>query len=117
MANIAYGLLEISPIGETVVPVLRSIVEPKKMTFSYGVDVDFEYADQTLIVSFTGRWTCDDAWDALDAMMEPGENGLVASALIAASIKGEGREPAVGYRAKVVKDAGAKKLRRFLRKQ
>jgi len=116
LANIADGWFKISHIDETAAQALRSIIEPKKTSFSYGGDVDFEYADQTLLVTFTGRWTCDDAWDALDALMVPEENTIVASALIAASIKGEGRDHAQFYRAKVAKDAGAQKLRRFLRK-
>jgi hypothetical protein len=117
VANVCDGRFKIVPVDETTYQRLKNVIEPNERAFSYHGDVDFYYVDQTLEVFFTGRWRCDDAWDALDAMMEANDDKLLATSLISASIKGVGREGGCHYRAKVLKDSGACKLRRFLKKR
>jgi len=112
MANIADGLIEVEPVSQSDASELRQAFERSLDVFSYGGIPDFNQRNDIFSITFTGRWTCDSAWDKIDLMMSDTATPA-AKILIAASIRGLAQELGAGYRAKVGKDSGALKLRRF----
>lgn len=113
MANIADGWLEIEPLNENEISAFKSEILNYWAAFSYGGEPAIEVKNQKLSITFSGRWTCDAAWDAIDSMLGVGCKSIVSSALLKAKIMGRGTEYATGYQAMVKKDCGAVLLKRY----
>ncbi|MDA1106771.1 MAG: hypothetical protein O2855_09345 [Planctomycetota bacterium] len=118
MANIAEGLLYISPLAEREALVIDHALRPYAGAFCNGGEdsAKLDHDGDGAFLCFSGRWTCDAAWDAFDEIMSKAPAvGSAAQILIASEISGHGRESETRYRAKVTKEPGACRLRRFRR--
>lgn len=111
MANIADGTLEIYPLTLEEMEIVRNELQSYEKAFSYGGESGFNISGSTLYLTFSGRWTCTDAWDVLDKTMADSLSES-ATIYIKANIHGKGFEPGLKYRSKVTKSSGASKLTR-----
>jgi hypothetical protein len=116
MANIADGWLEIQPLTVEEIAVIKGELLKHWVAFTYGGEAAIEVDSDKLTVIFCGRWTCDAAWDAIDAILNCGSNSVASSVLINAQILGRGKELASGYQAMVKKDRGGISLKRYRKK-
>ena len=61
MANIASGYVSIESTDKEFLEDLKNKINDGP--FSYGGPVDIMDKDHGLDAGFTGRWSCEDAWD------------------------------------------------------
>ena len=61
MANIASGYVSVKSTDKEFLEDLKHKINDGP--FSYGGTADIMYGDHGLDVGFTGRWSCEDAWD------------------------------------------------------
>jgi hypothetical protein len=116
MANIADGWLEIEPLTVEEIAVVKGELLKHWVAFTYGGEAAIEVDSDKLTMIFSGRWTCDAAWDAIDAILDSGGNSAASIALIKAQVLGRGKELASGYQAMVKKDKGDIRLKRYRKK-
>jgi len=111
MANIAEGWLSIVPVSKGLAACLSARIQESGRVFNYSGEADILWADDEFEATFTARWTCCSAWDLLDDLLADARFEF-RDELVAALIKGRGREPALGHKELVRKLPGERKLRR-----
>ena len=107
MANIASGYVSVKSTDKEFLEDLKHKINDGP--FSYGGAADIMDGDHGLDVGFTGRWSCEAAWDFFRDLIAD-DNYAFHKALIDSEISGYGYEEGTKEASEVSKKSGAEKL-------
>ena len=103
MANIADGYVSIKSTDKEFLEDLKNKINDGP--FSYGGPVDFMDKDNGLDVGFTGRWSCEDAWEFFEDLMANADYAF-QQALIDSEISGSESEEGAREAREISKQSG-----------
>ena len=103
MANIADGYVSIESTDKEFLKDLKNKINDGP--FSYGGPVDIMDKDNGLDAGFTGRWSCEDAWEFFEDLMANADYAF-QQALIDSEISGSESEEGAREAREISKQSG-----------
>ena len=108
MANISDGWLVVESPKSDFLEDLKMKIETSPH-FNYGGDCDANISKNSLEVGFTGRNTCQNAWNYIIELIEDEEYEFRKD-LISAHLGGSGNDYGTGYSEEILKESGQKEI-------